>query len=134
MTHSTDKDAASPALLAVSNEEALYDFLTALNVSGLHPELACTIHDASAPFLAGLTEPDADHVHITVTEADSGVVHCCECSHPGERANEWDPNRWEPRYPVLALVTEWPDMARVVEEDFIDPWWTRPLPPGGSDA
>lgn len=110
-------------VLCVSSEEALFAFLDALNVSGLHPELACTIQGASAPFLAGLTDPDADHVHFTVTDSDSGVVHCCECSHPGERADRWDANSWRPTYPISALVTEWPDMARVDAEDHIDAWW-----------
>lgn len=119
MTEHTDEPAQ---ILSVPNEEALQHFLDALNVSGLHPELACA-SSGGASFLAGLTEPDADHVHITATDADSGVVHCCECAHPGERANEWDPNSWRPIYPVLALITEWPDAERVAAEDFIDPWW-----------
>ena len=68
--------------------------------------------------------------HYTVTDSDQGVAHCCECSHPGVRANEWDPNSWRPTYPVTALVTEWPDMERVAAEDFIDPWWAPALPAG----
>ncbi len=113
---------SEPRILTVPSEEAMLAFLTALNVSGFHPEMACS--DAGAPFLAGLTDLDADHVHITATEADTGYVHCCECMHPGEPANEWDPNSWKPTYPVLALVTEWPDMVRVADEDYIDPWWS----------
>ena len=118
-----------PAILSVPSEEAMFDLLSALNMSGIHPELPCSTNGAGGGFLAGLTEPDADHVHITNSEADSGRVHCCECSHPGERANQWDPNSWEPRYPVLALVTAWPDPERVAQEDYIDPWWTRTAPP-----
>lgn len=30
------------------------------------------------------------------------------------------------------LHSQWPDMARVAEEDYIDPWWTRVLPPDES--
>jgi hypothetical protein len=120
-------------VLIVPSEDAMYDFLTALNVSGEHPELACST-TGGASFLAGLTEPDADHVHITVTEGDTGVVHCCECAHPGVRAIEWDPNSWSPTYPVLALVTSWPDMVRVAEEDYIDAWWLTPTPPEPQSA
>jgi hypothetical protein len=122
-----------PSILSVPSEDAMFDLLSALNVSGLHPELACTLPSGGMSFLAGLTEPDADHVHITATEGDTGVVHCCECSHPGERANQWDPNVWEPIYPVLALVVQWPDMGRVAEEDYLDPWWTSVTPPGEKD-
>ncbi len=123
-----EKD-VTPRLLTVPDEQAMQHLLDALNVSGLHPELACSA-GAGASFLAGLTDPDADHVHYTVTDSDQGVAHCCECSHPGVRANEWDPNSWRPTYPVTALVTEWPDMERVAAEDFIDPWWAPALPAG----
>lgn len=110
-------------ILTVPDEASMQHFLDALNVSGLHPEVPCCVPGGGASFLAGLTEPDADHVHITVTEADTGVVHCCQCSHPGLRADKWDPNRWEPTYPVLALVTKWPDEKRVDDEGYIHPWW-----------
>lgn len=114
-------------VLSVPSEDALFDFLSALNWSGIHPELPCSTRGRA--FLAGLTEPDADHVHILATDGDSGTAHCCECAHPGEPAGEWDVNSWEPPYPVLALVTEWPDLERC-REDEIDPWWTRVTPPG----
>lgn len=109
-------------VLTVPSEEAMYDFLTALNVSGSCPELSCA--GSGAAFLATLTDPDADHVHIIRADS-SGQAHCCECSHEGGTCTEFRAEPW-PTYPVSALVTEWPDMERVAAEDYIDAWWSSP--------
>lgn len=108
-------------ILTVPSEEAMFALLTGLNVSGVHPELPCLAGQAA--FLATLTDPDADYVHIVRTASD-GREHCHSCSgctHERDDCVEFSAEPW-PRFPVLALVSEWPD-ARRCEEDEIDAWW-----------
>jgi hypothetical protein len=107
-----------PRLLTVASEEHLYELLAALNVSGINPEVACLFADK--PFLATLTDPDADHVEYVQTD-EGGRIHCCNCHE--HRPIDCAEANWEPRYPVQALLTEEPDADRAREDD-IDVWWS----------
>lgn len=115
--------AVTEVLLSVPSKEAMFDFLTALNVSGEHPEVPCVVVGGGRTFLASLTDPDADYVHIT-SNGSSGYYECCGCIHSGEPCTEYCESRWEPTYPVTALVSAWPNSSRVAEEDYIDSWWS----------
>lgn len=125
----SEHNAETAQVLSVPSEDAMFEFLTGLNVSGLHPEVACSMGEGGA-FLATLTDPDADHVYI-IRSASDGREHCCECAHEGGKCHEFRTDPW-PRYPVLALVTEWPEVERCAADE-IDTWWlsTRPGTLGG---
>lgn len=113
---------ALPSLLSVPSEDAMFELLSAMNVSGITPELACSVPGV---LIATLTDPDADHVHYVHTD-EGGRVHCCECTHGELVGDVWvtacDEALWKPNYPVTATVTEWPDEQRCREDD-IDAWW-----------
>lgn len=120
--------------LRVPSEYAMFELLTGLNTSGIHPEVPCMwAQDIGspgrpnlcvAPFLATLTDPDADRVNYIVSD-ESGLSRCMVgCDNCGSEGNEeWEP----PSYPVTALVTAWPDEARC-REDEINVWWIAPTP------
>lgn len=128
-TSPTPRLAETAHVLTVPSEEAMYDFLTGLNVSGVNPEVPCATVDqyGSATFLSTLTDPDAAHVNYVYSD-EGGHSRCiAQCENCG---SEGDRDDWSPTYPVLALVTEWPDAQRLAENDFIDPWWLRLSSPG----
>lgn len=126
--------------LTVPTEDAMFELLTGLNVSGHHPELPCvTVVDvggpgapnlAVSPFLATLTDPDADRVNYIASDG-SGRSQCVmNCDNCGS-ANH--PTDGSPRYPITALVAVWPDEDRC-HDDGIDIWWTTPHPTAATEA
>lgn len=115
-----------PVALSVPDENAMYELLHGLNVTGEHPELPCTwIYSVTsgrttwhaAPFLATLTEPDAAHVNYIVTDEDGRAPCPSGCEECGS-----EPQDWTPTYPVWALVAVWPDAGRC-RDDEINTWW-----------
>lgn len=137
--HTTENDAPEPVALSIPDEDALFELLHALNVSGEHPELPCVmVYSVTvgrttwhhAPFLATLTEPDAAHVNYIVSGEDGRSRcenGCEECGSDGDEP--WTPPQW----PVTALVGVWPDEKRC-REDEINTWWSPSTPPGEGSA
>lgn len=80
------------------DQDALEDALHALNEAGADPELAA-VDATGSPFLAALTEPDADMAIVTTAEDGraTGRFACQECGAPG-------PVDWAPTYPVTAFI------------------------------
>lgn len=110
-----------PATIKVPSEEAMFDLLSGLNVSGVHPELPCITQPGRygvAPFLATLTDPDAAHVNYIVSD-ERGRSRCMVgCDNCGSE----DVEHYQPTYPVIALIGEWPDADRC-RDDEISTWW-----------
>lgn len=116
-------------LIECESEYYLFELLTALNVSGINPEVPCVStfdvdHTGKRPniavqtFLATLTEPDASFVNY-ITSDENGHSRCVVgCENCGSEAR-YD---WEPTYPVTAVLGVEPDAERA-EEDDIDTWW-----------
>ncbi len=109
-------------VVSVPSEDAMFELLSGLNVSGIHPELPSmrvTESGGVAPFLATLTDPDADHVNY-ITSDERGLSRCIVgCDNCGSMDQSDD---WTPEYPVSVLVGEWPDVDRC-RVDEIEVWW-----------
>lgn len=119
----------APRLVVAHTVDHLFDLLSALNVSGLHPELPCVSvvnlggpgkpNVVASPFLATLTEPDAGHVNYIYADENGQSMCVVGCDNCGSYAR----HDWEPTWPVTVLLAAEPDPERCAEDE-IDVWWT----------
>lgn len=119
-----DQTPGTARLIDAPSEDALYLLLASLNDAGHHPEVACL--KGGGPFIAGLWDVDyAGSVHYVVTEADSGQVHCCNCTE----CRPWCD--WHPTFPVTVVLTEDPDPVTLLTDEPVAWWRVSPASTGG---
>lgn len=120
------REAAGQArILVVPSEEAMLHLLDGLNVSGLYPELPCIHLSGIGAWVACLTDPDASYVNYVYPDENGHsrcVVGCDNCGTEGVSDD------FKPIYPVLTVVAAWPDLQRIADENYIDPWWAAEAP------
>ena len=93
---------AAPSVLRFDTRDDLEEYVeTQLNEQGIEPTVAL-IDSNGTPTIAYRTAPGGDDYGFEFCMsrlADTGVHHCCECSHEGGECPEFS-GEWAPTFPV----------------------------------